>query len=69
MAFLMFIYMAHSLIAWYMQPGVACAILLPILKYNADDTQEKYRDIAKVIGVKLLNLLEAKEAAMEAVAH
>ncbi|WP_302466630.1 lactaldehyde reductase [Weizmannia acidilactici] len=65
--------MAHPLSAWYNAPhGVACATLLPtILKYNAAYTGEKYRDIAKALGVKgveSMSLEEAKEAAVEAVA-
>ncbi len=34
--------------------GVANAILLPhVMRYNADFTGEKYRDIARVMGVKV----------------
>lgn len=66
--------MAHPLSARYDAPhGVACAILLPtVLKYNADYTGEKYRDIAKALGVEKvdeLTLEEARKAAVEAVAQ
>ncbi len=46
--------MAHSLGAVYDTPhGVANAILLPtVMEYNADATGEKYRDIAKAMGVE-----------------
>ena len=46
--------MAHSLGALYDTPhGVANAILLPtIMEYNAPATGEKYREIAKAMGVK-----------------
>lgn len=64
--------MAHPLSAWYNAPhGVACATLLPsILSYNAKDTGEKYRDIAKALGVAnvdALSLVEAREIAVETV--
>lgn len=47
--------MAHPLGAFYNTPhGVANAILLPhVMRYNADFTGEKYRDIARVMGVKV----------------
>lgn len=66
--------LAHPLSAWYNVPhGVACASLLPtIMKYNADYTGEKYRDIAKALGVKdadALSLDAAREAAVAAVAQ
>ncbi len=46
--------MAHALGAVYDTPhGVANAILLPtVMEYNADATGEKYRDIAKAMGVE-----------------
>lgn len=46
--------MAHGLSALYDTPhGVACAILLPtIMEFNAPATGEKYREIAKAMGVK-----------------
>ena len=63
--------MAHPLGAFYNTPhGVANAILLPhVMRYNADFTGEKYRDIARVMGVKVegMSLEEARNAAVEAV--
>lgn len=46
--------MAHTLGALYDTPhGVANAILLPtVMAYNADATGEKYRDIARAMGVE-----------------
>ena len=45
---------AHTLGAHYDTPhGVACAMMLPIvMEYNQDCTGEKYREIARVMGVK-----------------
>ena len=45
--------MAHPLGAVYDTPhGVANAVILPaVMKYNADATGEKYRDIARAMGV------------------
>lgn len=65
--------MAHALGAVYDTPhGVANAILLPtVMAYNADATGEKYRDIAKAMGVKgvsAMSLQEARAAACAAVA-
>ena len=64
--------MAHSLGAVYDTPhGVANAILLPtVMEYNADATGEKYRDIAKAMGVEgvdAMTLDEARKAACAAV--
>ncbi|WP_437891643.1 lactaldehyde reductase [Phytobacter sp. V91] len=63
--------MAHPLGAFYNTPhGVANAVLLPhIMRYNAEFTQEKYRDIARVMGVKVedMSLDSARDAAVEAV--
>ena len=64
--------MAHSLGAVYDTPhGVANAILLPtVMEYNAPATGEKYRDIAKAMGVSgvdAMSLDEAKAAAINAV--
>lgn len=64
--------MAHALGAVYDTPhGVANAILLPtIMEYNADATGEKYREIAKVMGVEGTEAMSAEEyrkAAVEAV--
>lgn len=65
--------MAHALGAVYDTPhGVANAILLPaVMRYNADATGEKYRDIAKamgVAGVDGMSLSEARASACDAVA-
>ncbi|MBO4491507.1 MAG: lactaldehyde reductase [Lentisphaeria bacterium] len=45
--------MAHTLGAVYDTPhGVACAMMLPIvMEYNAENTGDKYRDIASAMGV------------------
>ncbi|OJG26035.1 lactaldehyde reductase [Enterococcus columbae DSM 7374 = ATCC 51263] len=64
--------MAHPLGAWYDTPhGVANAILLPtVMDYNKEFTGEKYRDIAKAMGVKGVDdmtLDEARTAAVDAV--
>ena len=64
--------MAHTLGAKYDMPhGVANAILLPkVMEYNAPATGEKFRDIAKAMGVEgvdEMSLEEARKAAVEAV--
>ena len=64
--------MAHPLGALYDTPhGVANAILLPtVMAYNAEATGEKYRDIAKAMGVEgvyKMTLDEARKAAVDAV--
>ena len=64
--------MAHTLGAMYDTPhGVANAILLPtVMEYNAPATGEKYRDIAKAMGVKgteTMTVEEYRAAAVEAV--
>ncbi len=64
--------MAHSLGAVYDTPhGVANAILLPaVMEYNAPATGEKYRDIAKAMGVEGTEKMtqeEYRKAAVEAV--
>ena len=63
--------MAHPLGAFYDTPhGVANAILLPhVMRFNAEATGEKYRDIARAMGVRVeaLSLTAAREAAVEAV--
>ena len=64
--------MAHALGAVYDTPhGVANAILLPtVMRYNAEATGEKYRDIAKAMGVEgvdQMTLAQAREAACNAV--
>lgn len=64
--------MAHPLGAVYDTPhGVANAIILPaVMEYNAPATGEKYRDIAKAMGVSgvdEMTLDEARKAAVSAV--
>ena len=64
--------MAHPLGALYDTPhGVANAIILPtVMEYNAPATGEKYRDIAKAMGVEgvdAMTLEEARAAAINAV--
>ena len=64
--------MAHPLGALYDTPhGVANAIILPtVMEYNAPATGEKYRDIAKAMGVEKvdeMSLEDARKAAIEAV--
>lgn len=64
--------MAHPLGAVYDTPhGVANAIILPtVMEYNAPATGEKYRNIAKamgVTGVDNMSLEEARKAAVDAV--
>lgn len=64
--------MAHPLGALYDTPhGVANAIILPtVMKYNAPATGEKYRDIAKAMGVENVDDMtfkEARKAAVDAV--
>ena len=64
--------MAHPLGAVYDTPhGVANAIILPtVMEYNAPATGEKYRDIAKAMGVQgvdSMTLDEARKAAVDAV--
>ena len=65
--------MAHGLGALYDTPhGVANAILLPsIMEYNAECTGDKYRDIAKAMGVEgteAMSIEDARKAAVAAVA-
>ena len=51
--------------------GVACAMMLPIvMEYNADCTGEKYREIARAMGVKGvddMSVEEYRKAAVDAV--
>ncbi len=66
--------MAHGLGALYDTPhGVANAILLPtVMRYNAEATGEKYREIAKAMGVKgteAMSQAEYRKAACDAVAQ
>ena len=64
--------MAHTLSAHYDTPhGMACAILLPMsMEYNREYTGEKYREIARVMGVKGVDEMsvdEYRDAAINAV--
>ena len=64
--------MAHALGAVYDTPhGVGNAILLPtVMEFNASETGEKYRDIAKAMGVEnteKMTVEEYRKAAVEAV--
>ena len=64
--------MAHTLSAYYDMPhGKACATLLPaVMAYNAEATGEKYREIARAMGVKGVDDMTQEEyraAAVEAV--
>ena len=64
--------MAHTLSAYYDVPhGVACAMLLPIaMEFNAEVSGEKYRDIARVMGVKDVDSMsqeQYRKAAIDAV--
>jgi lactaldehyde reductase len=64
--------MAHTLSAYYDTPhGVACAMFLPIsMEFNRDYTGEKYREIARVLGVKGVDDMsqeEYRDAAINAV--
>ncbi len=64
--------MAHTLSAYYDMPhGKACAILLPtVMAYNAPYTGEKYREIARAMGVPGVDTMsrdEYRKAAVDAV--
>ncbi len=64
--------MAHTLGAVYDTPhGVACAMMLPIvMEYNQEYTGEKYREIARAMGVKGVDNMtqeEYRKAAVDAV--
>lgn len=64
--------MAHPLGALYDTPhGVANAIILPtVMEYNAEATGEKYREIARAMGVKGVDEMSCEEyrkAAIDAV--
>ncbi len=64
--------MAHPLGAVYDTPhGVANAIILPtVMEYNAEATGEKYREIARVMGVEGVDAMtqeEYRKAAIDAV--
>ena len=55
--------MAHPLGALYDTPhGIANAIILPtVMEYNADATGEKYREIARAMGVKDVDSMSQEE--------
>ncbi|MFV0322010.1 MAG: lactaldehyde reductase [Alphaproteobacteria bacterium] len=64
--------MAHTLGAFYDTPhGIACAMLLPtVMAYNAEYTGERYKDIARALGVKntdAMSQAEYRKAAIDAV--
>ena len=64
--------MAHTLSAYYDMPhGKACAVLLPtVMAFNAPATGEKYREIARAMGVKGVDDMtqdEYRQAAVDAV--
>ena len=64
--------MAHTLGAVYDTPhGVACAMMLPlVMEFNQEATGEKYREIARAMGVKDVDQMsqdEYRKAAIEAV--
>lgn len=64
--------MAHPLSAFYGTPhGVANAVLLPyVMEFNQDYTGEKFREIARVLGVSGVDAMSQKEyrqAAIDAV--
>ncbi len=66
--------MAHPLGALYDTPhGVANAIILPtVMKYNAPATGEKYREIARAMGVQGVDSMpqeEYRQAAIDAVSQ
>ena len=66
--------MAHTLGAVFDTPhGVACAMMLPIvMEYNKEYSGEKYREIARAMGVKGVDEMSADEyrkAAVDAVAQ
>ena len=64
--------MAHTLSAYYDAPhGKACAMLLPaVMAFNAPCTGEKYREIARAMGVQGVDAMtqeEYRQAAVDAV--
>ena len=64
--------MAHTLGAVYDTPhGVACAMMLPIvMEYNQECTGEKYREIARAMGVEGVDQMDQatyRKAAVDAV--
>ena len=54
---------AHTLGAHYDTPhGVACAMMLPIvMEYNKEYTGEKYREIARAMGVEGVDAMSQEE--------
>ncbi len=62
--------MAHTLSAYYDMPhGKACAVLLPtVMAFNAPATGEKYRDIARAMGVSGTDAMTEDEYRAAAVA-
>lgn len=62
--------MAHTLSAYYDMPhGKACAVLLPtVMEFNAPATGEKYREIARAMGVKDVDSMTQDEYRAAAVA-
>lgn len=63
---------AHTLGAHYDTPhGIACAMMLPIvMEYNQDYTGERYREIARAMGVEGVDAMsqaEYRKAAIDAV--
>ncbi|MCQ2086905.1 MAG: lactaldehyde reductase [Bacilli bacterium] len=62
--------MAHTLSAYYDVPhGVACAMLLPIaMEYNKEYSGEKYKDIARVMGVANVDSMSQEEYRNAAIA-
>ena len=62
--------MAHTLSAYYDMPhGKACATLLPaVMAYNAEATGEKYREIARAMGVKGVDDMSVEEYRAAAIA-
>ncbi len=62
--------MSHPLSAFYDTPhGIANAVLLPyILEFNAEYTGEKFRDIAKAMGVPDVDAMSIQEARRAAIA-
>ena len=64
--------MAHTLSAHYDTPhGVACAMFLPItMEFNKEYSGERYREIARAMGVKGVDEMsqeEYRQAAIDAV--
>jgi lactaldehyde reductase len=62
--------MAHTLSAYYDMPhGKACATLLPtVMAFNAPATGEKYREIARAMGVEGVDAMTQDEYRAAAVA-